>query len=120
MPIVRLSKDQIDRIFDRVDNQIEPHQVDVLILLYKEVFPDWERIAMVDGFPRITERTSKYLFQRFIEFDDKHHRVRGSHKKVMLGGLWMDKGFSATEVPESLNDWEVWYDEDIIKYQQSA
>jgi hypothetical protein len=62
-------------------------QYDVVASLYKMVYPDWDNIQYVDGYPKVNEKTSKYLFDKFIEFDRLHH------PDVMHGGMWMNCGF---------------------------
>jgi len=114
MSVVRLPKETIDRIFERVDNQMVPHQFDACLLLYKEVLPDWDRIEKVDGYPQVTKKTNEYIFRKFMDFDDKHH------KNVLRGGLWMNNGFGTCSAPDDLNDWEVFIDPAILKYKKEA
>lgn len=94
MDKIILDSNKIDEIFQEND-----HQIDVTIALYKLVYPNWNDITLVDGYPTINEFTSKYIMGKFIEFDKKYH------PDVMNGGCWMNKGFSAL-YGESLKDWE--------------
>jgi hypothetical protein len=90
-----LSKQEIDKIFQEND-----HQADVLLTLFKRVFPDWEKIKMLDGYPLAGKEVHQYITESFVRFDKKHH------PKVLNGGLWMNKGFSVVG-NEELGNWEV-------------
>lgn len=90
--LVPLSKDAIDRIFEEAKVQ-----GDYLIALYRAAYPfNWNEIAKVVGWPRVGPRTHKYLFEKAVEFDHKHH------PNVMAGGMWgLNNGFGCRDdVPE--------------------
>ena len=55
------------------------------------VFPNWDDIEKVDGFPKISSKTNEYLFRKFRTFDREHH------PKVMASGLWLNNGFSSLD-----------------------
>ncbi len=67
----------------------EDNQSVVLENLYTLVYPDWEDIEKVDGFPEISRDLWQDVSERFMEFD------RINHPSVMAGGLWMNNGFSS-------------------------
>jgi len=79
---VPLDRDKLESLFEN-----ETHHADILIKVFKMVFPDWDNIKSVGGFPRISQKTNKWFFDKFIKFDKVHH------PKVLNGGLWMNNGF---------------------------
>jgi len=83
MKNIILYKEKIDKIFE--DNE---QQQMVIVELYKLVLPDFDNIEKVKGWPQTNKETSEYLFDKFIEFDKKHHP-----EVVMPGGGWMNQGF---------------------------
>ena len=85
-----ITKKQVDEVFKKADNQQE-----VCIGLYKLVYPDWEKVKSINGFPKVARDIDLYIFDKFIRFDGMHH------SDVMPGGLWMNRGFS---IDESLDD----------------
>ena len=93
MKTVKLTKETIDEIFKKANEQ-----ADYVINLYKLAFPKWDDIKHVDGYPKVSKTTSEYLFEKAIIFD------REKHPNVMNGGLWLDKGFALNE---EVKDWEV-------------
>ena len=74
------------------------HQNSVIVKLYKMLFPDWEKIQRIEGFPAVGKALDEYIFHLFIEFDHKHH------PSVFNGGSWIDRGFSTNE---KLEPWEI-------------
>jgi hypothetical protein len=97
-------------VTDRIDSFFEgnTHQADVLIDLYKFVFPRWDDIVSIDGWPKISYDTSLYICGKFMDFDKIHH------PDVMNGGLWMNKGFG---VGDYLDDWIVDIDNCKVEYK---
>ncbi len=83
----------IQKIFDESE-----HQDCVIAKLYKMVFPDWEQIQQLEGYPEIGQELWCYICNLFIEFDRLHHQ------KVLKGGAWINYGFS---VNKSLEPWEI-------------
>ena len=75
-------------------------QGDVLIAVYRLVFPDWEDIERIDGWPTVNDTTWKAIARLFMDFDKEHH------PDVMAGGCWMNSGFSTVHGAK-LRDWEV-------------
>ena len=74
------------------------HQADYVIELYRHVYPNWDTIEKVDGYPTISKKTNEYIFARAIAFDKQ------SHPDVLSGGLWLNNGF---RTDETMDDWLV-------------
>ena len=72
-----LSFETIDRIARNSETA-----VDYLINLYKEVLPDFENCARVDGWPRVSIDTVSYIFAACP--------ING---KDGFATMWMNKGF---------------------------
>ncbi len=102
-----LAKEEIDSIFEE-----HTHQLDVALALYRIVYPDWDDIKSLDGWPKAGKEVGKYLMEKFITFDRKHHHSarisRGDirDRGCMPGGLWLNKGFSAID-NEDVHPWDV-------------
>jgi len=92
---VALDKNKVELLFQESD-----HQSNIIIGLYKMVYPEWNNIQSVNGFPTINEYTNNQLFELFIEFDKKHH------PEVYAGGAWLNNGFSSVN-SDDLDDWTV-------------
>ena len=97
-------KEHIENIFTRYD-----HQKDVLIELYKLVFPEWDRISKMIGYPEVGNELWQFICRRFQKFDQEHH------PGFMPGGAWMNTGFS---VNPKLDPWEVDFTNCCVEYQQ--
>ena len=74
------------------------HQSSVIVKLYKMLFPDWEKIQRIEGFPAVGTALNEYIFNLFIEFDRQHH------PKCVNGGAWINQGFSSND---RLEPWEI-------------
>ncbi len=85
--------DHIRTIFEK-----HAHQADVIIDIYKLVFPDWDSIKKVDEPPEAGSSLWKFICGQFIDFDSKHH------PKVFKGGIWLNNGFSSNS---KLDPWEL-------------
>lgn len=101
---IKVTKWQINEIFEKAG-----HQQDVVVGLYKLAYPDWDDIILIDGFPKCDRGMQKYIFDKFIDFDHKHH------PNVIKGGLWMNNGFSTLD-SEHL-DWEIDIEGIPVKYK---
>jgi hypothetical protein len=88
-----ITKEEVEQIFASSN-----HQVEVVEALYRLVFPDYDDITKLNGFPEAGERLSKLIWDKFFQFDFTHH------PGVMPGGRWMNNGFSTNE---DLGEWEV-------------
>ena len=85
---VKLPKETIDAIIEGSESQS-----DMTIALYKHVFPDWDAIEHIDGYPLISLKTAKYILGKFEE------------KGWSLLGPWFNSGFSSRK--EYTVDWVV-------------
>ena len=90
---MELTAEQIDQVFEGKKNQ---H--DVFIDIYKLVYPDWDNIERIKGYPTVGKALSDYIWSEFMKFDTIHH------PDVVSGGLWMNQGFSTSD---KLGAWEV-------------
>lgn len=74
------------------------HQNSVLVKLYQMLFPEWNKIKRLEGFPMVGQALWDYICNLFIEFDRIHHP--GSFN----GGVWINQGFSASA---KLDPWQI-------------
>ena len=81
---MRITQEQIDQLFEE-----KTEQTDMLLGLYRLVFPDYDRIKELRRWPTVSDETWTYIARKFVEFDQKYH------PNVMAGGLWMNTGFSS-------------------------
>ena len=65
------------------------HKDSVIVKLYKMLFPEWENIQRIEGFPEVGKALNEYIFNLFIEFDRMHH------PQCFNGGTWINHGFSS-------------------------
>jgi hypothetical protein len=93
-------------------------QAEVIIGLYKLVFPDWDAIEKIDGWPRVGRKLNRYIWEKFIEFDKVHHPYcKVSRLPVMPGGAWFNGGWSEKS---DMSDWEVDGSECKITFKPEA
>jgi hypothetical protein len=97
-------KKSITAIFDRCD-----YQQEVLIELYKLLFPGWSAIAEIKGYPDAGCDLWHFICRLFQEFDRKHH------PDCMPGGLWMNVGFS---MDSNLEPWGVCFKNCHLQYRE--
>jgi len=90
---VRDLQQHLQRIFEESD-----HQNSVMTKLYKRLFPDWERILRIEGYPEVGQALWGYICNLFIEFDRQHH------PNCLKGGAWINQGFSSSY---KLEPWEI-------------
>lgn len=81
-------------------------QGDALVKLYKFVFPEWDQIDKINGWPRTNRKFSEAMFSAWIEFDRKvNERIRKLEPwsmGIMPGGGWMNNGFGTDEdIPDN-------------------
>lgn len=91
---IMLDRNALSNLFEKCN-----HQADVMIGIYKMVIPDWDNIKKLLGWPTVNNTTWKWICEKFIAFDHKHH------PDVMAGGCWMNSGFSIEN--RDLLDFEV-------------
>jgi hypothetical protein len=96
-------KEHIKAIFDKYQ-----HQEEVLIALYKMVFPEWDQINKVEGFPAAGNDLWMFICRCFQEFD------RRNHPDVMPAGASMNSGFS---VNHELSPWEIGFKKCSVVYK---
>ena len=116
MKKVKLKKEDVERLFDECT-----HQADVVIGLYRMVYPEWDFIEKMEGFPKVNYKTGLTLMNWFMEFDRIHH------SNVMNGGCWMNHGFGTDEkLSDRTPDWQVercdftWKTEALLPIQKAA
>ena len=95
-----ITKEEVDAIFEEAEEMEKPHQQDYAVALYRKVFPDWDHITSMTGWPRCGWELFKYIHSQARKFDRKHH------PDVREGGLWFNKGWGSRE-EGGLKDWEV-------------
>lgn len=104
MANVKLSKEDIDAIFEKAENQ-----GDYIIALYSAVIPDWDKVDHVDGYPSSSREMNTYLVEKAMEHDKKHS------PECMAGGAWgLNYGFSEDN---SVPMWEVSTDSCRVIYK---
>ena len=79
-------KKLLEPLFEENDNQSA-----VVVGIYKKFIPDYDEIENIAGHPTCGKVMSEWLFEKFIEFDGKHH------PEVIAGGAWLNWGFSTDE-----------------------
>jgi hypothetical protein len=67
--------------------------------LWRKVFPQWDRIDHIDGWPTVSDKTNKYIFEHFIRFD------RAYHPDTFPGGMWLNAGWRSDS--NFKDDWVV-------------
>lgn len=97
-------KSSIIAIFEKSD-----HQEQVLIGLYRMVFPDWDQIAKINGYPEAGDDLWKFICRLFQKFDQDHH------PDCMPGGAWMNTGFS---VNHNLEGWGISFENCQLEYDK--
>ena len=95
-------KSRIMAIFENSD-----HQEQVLIGLYRMVFPDWDQIVKITGYPEAGDDLWKFICRLFQKFDQDHH------PNCMAGGAWMNTGFS---VNHHIKGWEISLENCEVEY----
>lgn len=90
---VRDLQQHLQKIFEESE-----HQDSVIVKLYKMLFPDWETIQRIEGYPKVGQALNDYIFNLFIEFDRQHH------PGCFNGGAWVNYGFSTSS---HLQPWEI-------------
>ncbi len=78
------------------------HQAEIMLAFYRMAFPKWDDIVKIEGWPRVSEATWKYIHGLFSEFD------RRMHPDVLPGGAWgLGSGFSGNEARNTVPDWKI-------------
>ena len=106
LPPVQLTREQFAACFDREE------QGEVLLSLYRLVFPDYDSIFRIEGYPTVNKDTSQWLWDKWIEFDAKYH------PNVMSGGLWLNLGFKTEKQgSDKINDFQVSLESVVVIYK---
>jgi len=84
--LVELNRQAVNMVFQNARTQ-----GDYVIGLYRLVYPGWDNIVKVNGFPTVSDTDGAHLFQQAIAFD------RREHPDVMAGGAWLNNGFSVSD-----------------------
>lgn len=99
-------KEAIDAIFVANTNQS-----DALVEIYKLVFPEWDAIEKINGFPGAGAELWKYICRGFMAFDRKYHPT------VFNGGIWMNTGFTSNT---ELDPWEISFNNCTVEYMAKS
>ena len=94
---------RLQEIFEQAD-----HQEAFLIGLYKMLFPDWDRIERLEGYPVVGRGMWQYIANLFVDFDQRRH------PQLFNGGLWLNTGFSSSE---DLEPWAINLSQCNVIYQ---
>jgi len=105
--IPTLSKQALQQRLQQIFEQAD-HQSSALVRIYQLIFPDWEKIDRLEGFPTVGVELWKYICQLFIQLDQKHH------PQVFKGGLWFNSGFSSSD---KLGPWDISLDQCRVIYK---
>jgi hypothetical protein len=85
-------------------------ETDAVLAIFKLVYPNFDDIESVEGYPACTEATWKIICREFMDLTHLLNKARAFDKQVMPGGAWMNYGFTTIErtMPNvSLPDWWV-------------
>jgi hypothetical protein len=91
------SKEKLQHRLQEIFEKAE-HQDSALVMVYQLLFPDWDRIKQIEGFPVVGQGMWCYICNLFIDFDQQHH------PGIFKGGLWFNNGFSSSG---ELEPWEI-------------
>ena len=89
----KITKKQIDEIVAAAK-----HQQDLVAGVYKLVFPQWDNIKKIGGWPTCSDAMYKHMSRKCQDFDLEHH------PDVFAGGLWMNNGFSTLNNGQIVDD----------------
>lgn len=96
MDQITLTKENIKDLL----KQSEKDPAYFMVNLYKFVFPDWDNISRVNGFPKISTNTSLYIMDEFTKYSNDV----SNNSLVQFGLLWLNSGFSSDDL---MKDFEV-------------
>ena len=93
-----------------------PNSAQALEQVYKLVYPNWEQVLQVDGFPACNEWTWRNICEWFISRDKAYNATLSSGTSpVFEGGIWMNCGFSVAASNVYLDNWEILPAKTILK-----
>ena len=61
--IVRLKKELLEALFEN-----HTHQTEVIVAIYNMVFPDWDKIKKIHGWPKISNMANEFFFDKSCQF----------------------------------------------------
>ena len=85
---------------------------DAVVAVFRMVYPNFDDIERVDGFPKCNTKTWKAICIMTCELTNKLNKDRRYDKQVMPGGAWINWGFSSGRTDEDpmapeIPDWHV-------------
>jgi hypothetical protein len=93
---MKITKKEIDRIFQNYETAKKYKNrysgQEILESIYRLVIPDLHKIKKMEGWPKSSEEMNHYIFDKFIDYDQKY-----LDKSYFKGGLWLNRGFSVKE-----------------------
>jgi len=90
-----LTAEQIDEMAEGAD------QGTFVCRLYSYALGDlWDKAVQIDGHPRVSPDTWKYICDAAIKIDKEQH------PGVLAGGMWLNLGFTTGDMP----DWEIGFE----------
>jgi hypothetical protein len=99
---VRLDRAEVEDLF-----RTAPDESTALLGLFRMVYPNFDDIEKVDGYPVCNKETSNKICRHFIELTRTLNYHRPFDRQLQVGGYWLNYGFSVLNVPENLPDWWV-------------
>jgi hypothetical protein len=90
---IRLTKSMIEKIFEDAPDTAKATEA-----LYRVAFPDWDDIARIEGYPKVSRETNTVIFRHMMDLD------RANEVTHMHGGAWFNSGFSQDDVPDWVID----------------
>lgn len=104
MKTVKLDKEQVQTFVLQAETES-----DAVVAIFRMVYPNFDEIKSVDGYPRCNTATWKQICRWMHDLTEKLNRDRRYDKQVMPGGAWVNWGFSCsdTAICEALKDWQV-------------
>ena len=91
---IRLCEDDIRAVIENAQSQN-----DYIVSIYRMVFPEWDDIEKIGGWPQCNKKTWAAICRIAMAWDEKN-------TECMAGGCWMNNGFSSSDA-EHLPDWEI-------------
>ena len=107
MPRIHIKEADVKAIFETATEQ-----ADYIVGIYKLVFPDWDAIDKIKGWPSINEHTWKAICRMAMDWDKLH-------TDCLAGGAWMNSGFSSLH-GKDLPNWAVSMKEVVVVMNEVA
>lgn len=87
---VQLSEETVQAALDGAESQ-----ADYIVRIYKLVFPDWDQIKRIDGWPAVTQRTWVRIGEMCVAWDKAHFPADDQALRACFpGGAWLNNGFT--------------------------